>query len=250
MRHSTDADHVVAIMTIVSRQRSIKPAAWVGILWGLGHSFTIFVVGVAIILFNVVIPPRIGLGMEMAVAIMLILLGILNLTGVMRWITERVTPSAVLHSHPHRHGSIMHSHPHLHFGIQDENRHEEMNLGWFDRTFGRLGLYHSVRPFVIGIVHGLAGSAAIALLVLAAIHNPYWGLVYLAVFGIGTIAGMMLITAAMAASFVYTSGRFARLDRHLATIAGFISLGFGCFLAIQIGFFEGLFLSVPHWTPH
>ncbi len=114
----------------------------------------------------------------------------------------------------------------------------------------RLGLYHIVRPFVIGIVHGLAGSAAIALLVLATIHDASWGVVYLVVFGVGTIVGMMLITTAMAASFVYTGSRFARLDRHLATIAGIISFGFGCFLVVQIGFVEGLFTSAPHWVPH
>jgi len=250
MRHSTDADHVVAIMTIVTRQRSIKPATWVGILWGLGHSFTIFVVGVAIILFNVVIPPRIGLTMELAVAVMLILLGVLNLTGLMRWVTERVTPSSVIHSHVHRHGELIHAHPHLHLGAHYEHHHENARLSRFSLMMKRLGLYHIVRPFVIGIVHGLAGSAAIALLVLATIHDASWGVVYLVIFGVGTIVGMMLITTAMAASFVYTGSRFARLDRHLATIAGIISFGFGCFLVVQIGFVEGLFTSAPHWVPH
>src|ERR1700677_2182736 len=89
MRHSTDADHVVAVSTIVSRQESIKSSATIGLLWGLGHTLTIFLVGTAIIIFGVVIPPRLGLSMEFCVALMLILLGVLNLTGVMRWITER-----------------------------------------------------------------------------------------------------------------------------------------------------------------
>ncbi len=92
MRHSTDPDHVVAVSTIVSRQRSIRSSATIGLLWGLGHTLTIFLVGSAIIIFGVVIPPRLGLSMEFCVALMLILLGVLNLTGVMRWITERLTP--------------------------------------------------------------------------------------------------------------------------------------------------------------
>ncbi len=92
MRHSTDPDHVVAVSTIVSRQGSIRSSATIGLLWGLGHTLTIFLVGSAIIVFGVVIPPRLGLSMEFCVALMLILLGVLNLTGVMRWITERLTP--------------------------------------------------------------------------------------------------------------------------------------------------------------
>src|SRR6201987_5707488 len=86
MRHATDPDHVIAVTTIVSRQRNIKNAATIGVLWGVGHTITIFVVGAAIILFGLVIPPRVGLAMELSVGLMLILLGILNLSGIMRWI--------------------------------------------------------------------------------------------------------------------------------------------------------------------
>src|SRR5206468_12148242 len=91
IRHSTDADHVVAVTTIVSQQRRIRDAAMIGALWGVGHTLTIGVVGSVIILFNVAIPPRIGLSMEFSVAIMLILLGVLNLTGVMPWIVSRLS---------------------------------------------------------------------------------------------------------------------------------------------------------------
>src|SRR5271156_6487054 len=93
MRHGTDPDHVVAVTTIVSRQRSIRRAALIGVLWGLGHTITILAVGSAIILFGIVIPPRRGLTMELSVGLMLILLGILNLTGIVRWIAETFTPS-------------------------------------------------------------------------------------------------------------------------------------------------------------
>ncbi|HXJ95331.1 MAG TPA: high-affinity nickel-transport family protein, partial [Terriglobia bacterium] len=93
MRHATDADHVIAVTTIVSRQRSICHAASIGVLWGLGHTITILLVGSAIILFGLVIPPRVGLSMEFSVGLMLILLGVLNLSGIMRWLTETLTPS-------------------------------------------------------------------------------------------------------------------------------------------------------------
>src|SRR6202163_3095590 len=91
MRHATDPDHVIAVTTIVSRQRSIRHAALIGILWGLGHTITILAVGSAIILFGLVIPPRVGLTMEFSVGLMLVLLGVLNLSGMMRRITDTVT---------------------------------------------------------------------------------------------------------------------------------------------------------------
>ena len=118
MRHATDPDHVIAVTTIVRRQRSIRHAGLIGILWGLGHTLTVLFVGAAIILFNLVIPPRIGLTMELAVRLMLILLGVLNLTGVTQWITSRFTPGdshgGVIHAHTHRHGEQVHSHIHGH----------------------------------------------------------------------------------------------------------------------------------------
>ncbi len=94
MRHATDPDHVIAVTTIVTRRKSVRHAALIGVLWGLGHTITIFLVGMAIILFSVVIPVRVGLTMELSVGLMLILLGALNLTGVMRWISERFTAPA------------------------------------------------------------------------------------------------------------------------------------------------------------
>src|ERR1700675_4378089 len=111
MRHATDPDHVIAVTTIVSRQRSIRHAALIGALWGLGHTITILIVGSAIILFGLVIPPRVGLTMEFSVGLMLILLGALNLSGIMRRITDTLTPPG-LHSHSDGGRVYVHSHSH------------------------------------------------------------------------------------------------------------------------------------------
>ncbi len=98
-----------------------------------------------------------------------------------------------------------------------------------------------MRPLVVGVVHGLAGSAAVALLVIPIIPNPFWAMVYLLVFGIGTIAGMMLITAAIALPVSYTATRSAVFHHRLGLASGFLSVGFGLFMVFEIGFVQGLF---------
>ena len=254
MRHATDPDHVIAVTTIVSRQRSLGGAALIGAFWGIGHTLTIMAVGAGIIVFNLVIPPRLGLTMELAVGVMLVLLGVLNLTGVTTRVTERLTPAvAGGHAHPHAHGDYIHNHIHGHEPGHHGHAEDSTPVAKLDRRFGAsqgFSLYHVLRPLLVGIVHGLAGSAAVALLVLATIHNSAWAVVYLLVFGVGTIAGMMLITAAIAVPYAYTGRRFVRLNGALAAASGLISVGFGLFIAYQIGFVNGLFTSHPHWTPH
>jgi len=255
MRHATDPDHVIAVTTIVSRQRSVSGAAWTGVLWGIGHTLTIVAVGGAIIIFGLVIPPHIGLGMEFSVAVMLVLLGILTLTGVTRRIQEarggtaRTGDHEGYHAHPHSHGDYVHNHAHSHTAGAHGHAEGATPQARLDQTFGRFTAYQIVRPLVVGLVHGLAGSAAVALLVLATIRDPWWATGYLLVFGLGTIAGMMLITAAVAVPFAVTARRFAWLNRHLATASGVLSLAFGLWLAYQIGVVDGLFSAAPHWTP-
>jgi ABC-type nickel/cobalt efflux system permease component RcnA len=236
MRHSTDPDHVVAVSTIVSRQGSIRSSATIGLLWGLGHTLTIFFVGSAIIIFGVVIPPRLGLSMEFCVALMLILLGVLNLTGVMRWITERFTPVKGVAARSQN------------FSQKSQRAAGRIEL-FLDKTIGKLGLYQTIRPLVVGLVHGLAGSAAVALLVLSTIKSPLWSTAYLLVFGFGTMMGMMLMTAAISIPLVYTGKRFFKINRHLTAISGFASMAFGIFLVYHIGFVDGLFTSQAHWIP-
>jgi len=238
MRHATDSDHVVAVTTIVSRQRSIWSAAFTGIFWGIGHGLTLLVIGGAIIFFGIVIPERLGMSLEFCVALMLILLGALNLNATFNAV-ENVGDA--VHRHPHQHGDFVHSHMHGHEGANHGHDEEAVPPAKLDRRFGRSKFYQALRPLVIGTVHGLAGSAAVALLVLPIIHDPIWALAYLLIFGVGTIAGMMLITAAIAVPVSYST-RFRLLHRYLGTAAGVLSLGFGLFLVYQIGFVEGLLL--------
>ena len=197
MRHATDPDHVLAVSAIVSQERSLRRAASIGALWGVGHTVTILIVGAAIILLKLELSPRLGLSMEFAVAIMLIVLGCLNLFGVRP---------------PHHRLATM-------------------------------------RPLIVGVVHGLAGSAAATLLVLPLIPDPRWAAAYLLVFGLGTIGGMALMTLLVAAPSVFAAARVAGMQRWIRIGSGALSLCFGLYLAHRIGFTDGLFTGAPRWTP-
>jgi high-affinity nickel-transport protein len=145
MRHATDPDHVVAVSTIVSRESSIARAGWIGVLWGVGHTLTILIVGAAIILFGVVIPPRLGLTLEFSVALMLVLLGVLNLTGAMHWISHRFSPTHPqhrgTHSHLHSHGDYAHDHAHAHGSQTEHHANEVEPPRWLRAPFARLGIF-------------------------------------------------------------------------------------------------------------
>lgn len=199
LRHATDADHVVAVTAIVARERSLKRAAWVGALWGIGHTLTLVLVGGAIVAFRLVIPPRLGLGLEFGVALMLILLGFNNLRQ------------------------------HSHDAPPESGR---------------------VRPLLVGLVHGLAGSAAVALLVLATIRGTLEALAYLVVFGLGTIAGMVAVTVILAAPALYAGHKVARFQTGIRVAAGALSIAFGLLLARELIVEGGLFSAVPTWDPH
>jgi hypothetical protein len=253
MRHATDPDHVIAVSTIVSRERSIVKAGWIGMLWGIGHTLTILVVGAAIILFGLAIPARLGLTMEFSVGLMLILLGVLNVTGAMQYLSERFSPAHPKvtgdHAHIHQHGSRMHLHWHSHQAGQEHHAESLKPPKWAQRPATRLGLFHTLRPLFVGLVHGLAGSAAVALLVLTTIREPRWAVLYLLIFGVGTIAGMMLITSVIALPLSFAGYKFAWLNKSLVFGSGVLSLAFGLFLCYQIAVVDGLFSGHPTWTP-
>jgi hypothetical protein len=264
IRHATDPDHVVAVSTIISRERSIGRAGWIGALWGVGHTITILIVGASIIVFGFAVPPRLGLALEFSVALMLILLGVLNLSGAMRWISHKLSPTHPSpihpshahtdhhgdHSHVHFHGAHLHAHAHSHEGGAEHHASEVDPPHWLRAPFIKLGWFHSLRPLLVGIVHGLAGSAAIALLVLGTIRDPRWAILYLLIFGAGTIAGMMLLTLAFAVPYTFAGNRFTWMSRAMVTGTGILSLVFGAAVALHIGFVDGLFSAHPSWIPH
>lgn len=213
LRHATDADHVVAVTTILASERDVRRAAAVGALWGAGHTTTLFVLGGAMVAFRLTVPPRVGLALEFFVAVMLLVLGAMNL----RRAAGPATATS-RHAHPHRH----------------------------ERATPPGGL----RPLTVGMVHGLAGSAAVALLVLTTIRETAWALLYLAVFGVGTIGGMVALTVAMMVPLAELSRRVRALPAVAAGVSGFASVALGLALTWQIGVVDGLFTAHPSWSPH
>ena len=197
MRHATDPDHIVAVTTIVTRERSVAKAAGVGAVWGIGHTITLLIVGGAIIGFKVAMNARLGLSLELCVAIMLIVLGLLNLFNVRA------------------------------------------------RTSG----ISATRPFLVGVVHGLAGSAGAALLIVPLIDDPRWAAIHLLTFGLGTIVGMALITLTIAFPSLLAAAHLPNFQRTLRIASGAVSLVFGLYLAHKIGFRDGLFTTEARWTP-
>ncbi len=211
MEHALDADHVVAVSTMVSRHRSLVRSSLVGICWGLGHTATLFLVGVLVILFKVRIPERLAFSMEFAVGIVLVALGASVLWGFLR---RRV------HAHAHRHEGEIHVHFHSHAsGAHHDHDHPSTGYG---------------RSVLVGMIHGLAGSAALMLLILATIRHPLVALLYILVFGAGSILGMLGISGLLGVPFVLTAERFAGIHRKLGMAVGTASTLYGVWIMVSI----------------
>ena len=213
IQHALDPDHLIAVSTIVSEQKNFKWASLIGAFWGLGHTTTLLVVGMIVIGLRVTIPPKVGTGLEMLVALMLVLLG----ANVLRQSVgvERV------HLHTHSHNPETHTHFHVHENPKQGHIHSH--------PFKMMR-----RPFIVGMVHGLAGSAALMLLVLSTITSPLGGLLYIVIFGLGSVGGMLLLSGIISLPFILTAQRFSVMNRWIRVLAGIASVGFGLFLGWEI----------------
>jgi len=192
LRHAFDPDHVIAVSTLVARHRSAWVSTWVGISWGIGHSLTIFAVGFLVIALRIAIPAGVSTSLELCVGLLLVALGIANLAAAM------------------------------------PGRGREAPAPGGGRPLGQI----LARSSLIGLAHGLAGSAAVALLATAAMPTPAAALVYLAVFGLGTVAGMTSFTLALGTPFAFLGPAAPRL---VTVGTGLASLLFGGYVIWEIG---------------
>lgn len=220
MRHATDTDHVVAVSAIVSKHKNFIPSALVGMLWGIGHSTTVTLVALPIMFFSLVVPPRIGLGLEFLVGLMLVFLGIMNIFGNKEIHLKSYLPIFHKNEHDKKGGSV-----HAHHRV-------------------------SLRPVLIGLVHGLAGSAAVAILVLSTIQEKRIAVLYLFIYNIGVIIGMMLLTSLLGFAFVKVKKVNTGIHMILVVVSGALSLLFGLLVLYETGVVGGLFSDSVRWNPH
>lgn len=212
LRHALDPDHLVAVSTIVSEHKSIKRSSLVGTFWGLGHTASLLGIGIVILLLRASIPAHFEPWMEAPVAAMLIVLGV---SATWRAFRER---GWQVHTHTHSHEDrAPHTHVHLHAHEQHDHKHRLFRMGR--------------KPFLVGLVHGVAGSAALTLAVLTTIPSVALGLLYITVFGIGSIGGMLLMSAMIGLPFAVTARRFSVVNGGIRLFAGVFSVLFGLMLA-------------------
>ena len=212
LKHATEADHVVAVSTIVSEHQNLFRAALVGALWGTGHTLSLVIVGAIVLGLRVTIPEHVAGWLEFGVALMIIGLG---LNALWRAWQHRES----IHVHQHRHDGLPHAHVHLH-----------------EAAPTRIG----IKPLLVGAMHGLAGSAALTVLVLTQIPSPLVGFMALLVFGVGSIAGMLLMSGLIGLPFALSARRLTRMHYVLQFAAGIFSIGFGLWYAYKTGVFAQL----------
>lgn len=226
LKHAIEADHLAAVSTIVTQRKNAFTASLVGGLWGIGHTISLFAVGLIIILFHLEISEKLEKSLEFCVALMLIVLGVDAL--------RKIVSGGQIHSHEHKHGQHSHSHPHSH---EAEDAHSPDEIEQHSHEPKAVG----IRPVIVGMIHGLAGSGALMLLVLATISSPGVGLVYILIFGLGSVGGMMLMSLLLGLPLQFAADRFRWIEIGMRGIAGLFSLGLGIFMVYEIGFVEGLF---------
>jgi ABC-type nickel/cobalt efflux system permease component RcnA len=225
LKHATEVDHVVAVSTIVSRHRSLWRSGLVGAMWGAGHTAALLITGAIVLSLRVAIPERVSDWLEFGVALMIIGLGA---AALWRALAKRTD----VHVHEHSHDGVSHVHIHFH---ENETRHHASKT--HSHAISAIGL----KPVLIGTVHGLAGSAALTLLVLTQIDSAWVGFFYLLIFGAGSIVGMILMSGLIGLPFALTSRNVGRVHHHLQTTAAGLSIAFGFWYAYRTAFASGLF---------
>ena len=221
LKHATEVDHVVAISTIVSRHKNVFRSAFVGALWGAGHTASLLIVAVIVLSLRIAIPESVSGWLEFGVALMIIGLGVSAL-----WRATRA--NSEVHVHQHSHDGLSHTHVHFH---EHESKHNPKSPAAHSHTVSRLGW----KPVLVGMMHGLAGSGALTLLVLTQISSPLIGFLYVATFGFGSIVGMLLMSGLIGLPFAFTSGRLTHVHQGLQTVAAVLSICFGVWYAFRAG---------------
>lgn len=225
MQHAMEADHIAAVASLATRNRSMNDTLRQGVAWGFGHALTLFVFGGLVVVMDSVIPEHFAQGLELAVGFMLVFLGI---DVLRRLVKDRI------HFHTHQHGETLHFHAHSHqVGLtHDNDPHQHEHPGKFP-----------VRALFVGIMHGMAGSAALIILALNSVSSILQGLLYIAMFGVGSILGMAVLAIVISLPLRYTSRSLTWAHNGLKAMVGLVTIALGCLLIFELGINQGLLLA-------
>jgi len=221
LRHALDADHLAAVSTFVTEERSLLRSSLIGVSWGMGHTAALLVFGLGVAAFRFALTPRFSQFLEFLVGCMLVLLG--------GNVLYKLAKGRALHVHTHAHDGGAHTHLHLHAAeAAHDHPHQHRTL--------RLG----GRPFVVGVVHGLAGTAALMMLVVGAIPSLWLAAGYILIFGVGSIGGMTVMSLLMTVPLTLAARRLGLIERLIRLAAGLFSLVFGLYLVWEVGLIQSL----------
>lgn len=215
LKHATDADHVVAVTTFVSQERSLLRSCWIGLFWGTGHTLSLAAAGTLILLLKLNVSEQWTAWLELGVAFMLVVLGARVLYQA--WKSK-------IHLHRHAHTHVPGATPHVHWHLHSHGKPHE-HAGW---------LHVGIRPLIVGMVHGAAGTGALMLLVLSTIHSPLRAVMYIVIFGIGSVAGMLVISFLLAIPLQWAARNVASGHQLVQGAAGVFSCVFGMYLGMDL----------------
>jgi ABC-type nickel/cobalt efflux system permease component RcnA len=217
IKHAIEPDHIIAVSTIASQSKKLIRSSLAGVFWGIGHTATLLFIGIILMLMKGEIPDKWAMSLEFLVGIMLVYLGITSILSFKN-----------IHMHKHEHDEADHKHVHSHkYRNEHEHKHQHKSISY-------------VKSMIIGLVHGLAGSAAMILLTMSAVKNVWEGAIYILVFGAGTVIGMLFFTTIVGIPFVL-SAKKVNINKTFAQITGVISTAFGVYYMYNLGVIEGLF---------
>lgn len=211
LRHALDTDHLAAVSTVLAERPSLLASGAVGLWWGVGHTLTLLFVGSVVLAWDLHIPAQFEMIAESGVALLLIVLG-WTLAGKLyreRW-----------HVHSHHHDGERHVHFHSH-QRQESHRHRH----W---------MADSIRPLCIGMAHGLAGSAALMLMILATTTDLASGLLSILIFGIGSVIGMMIIGVSISVPVIYSCSVNQRFFMGVQGLASLASVSVGLWMLVKL----------------
>ncbi len=211
LKHAVEADHLAAVSTIVAERKNLLSSTIIGGFWGVGHTITLLIVGSLVIFLKLQISESLEAKLEAIVGIMLVVLGLNALRKLRR--------KQKIHIHSHEHEGHTHTHIHTHENEKNEETHHFLQF--------------SPRSILIGMVHGIAGSAALMLLIVPTISSPTIAMLYILIFGIGSIGGMMLMSLLIGLPLHFTAGKFQIMNKVILGIAGIFSFGLGLFIIYE-----------------